>query len=46
LGGKSVNADQEILKKYTKGKYFVRLAVQWVNEKKYNTGVFSIFAPK
>lgn len=45
-GGKSVHADPEILKKYSKGKYFVRIAPQWVNEAKYNTGVFSVFAKK
>jgi hypothetical protein len=45
-GGKSVHADPEILKKYSKGKYFVRIAPQWVNEAKYNTGVFSVFSKK
>ena len=29
---------------YTKGRYFVRLAVQWVDESKYNTGAFGVFA--
>ncbi len=43
-GAKTVNADPELLKMYTKGTYFVRIAVQWVNEAKYNTGVFGVFA--
>lgn len=43
-GAKSVHADSELVKMYKKGKYFVRLAIQWVNESKYNTGVFGVFA--
>ncbi len=45
-GAKSVSADPEMVKKYSKGTYFVRIAVQWVDEKTYNKGVFSIFGSK
>lgn len=43
-GAKSVHADPQLIKMYKKGKYFVRLAVQWLDDTKYNTGVFALFA--
>lgn len=43
-GAKSVHADPQLIKLYKKGKYFVRLAVQWLDDTKYNTCVFAVFA--
>lgn len=43
FGDKSVHADEEVLKMYKAGRYFVRIKIMWKMPEKYNRAVLSVF---